>query len=209
MRMNSIGRRYLFPGEYRFLLFIPILTVVFISSLHAQSYNTAMGIRLGTEWGLTFKQRLANRLTGDIHLTNNFKPNGGSVDLLVQQHNPLISNRINIYYGGGLQVGWKNQDFGNNTTAGLNIVGGAEITLARINISWDLIPTINLYNMDRAIGFNSAVSVRYVIVKKKWEPFEKLRKKNKKKKKERARKRAKRQKEKKGNKPFNLKSLFE
>ena len=36
------------------------------SSLLAQSYNTAGGLRLGTDWGLTVKQRVYDNWTAEL-----------------------------------------------------------------------------------------------------------------------------------------------
>ncbi|MEL6941998.1 MAG: hypothetical protein AAFO82_04965, partial [Bacteroidota bacterium] len=41
----------------------------------AQGYDTTFGLRLGTEWGLTLKQRLAQRITaeGILQYSNRYK----------------------------------------------------------------------------------------------------------------------------------------
>ncbi len=151
------------------------LIILYGGEVTAQSYNTVGGLRIGSRWGLTFKQRIGDKLTLEVIATQKYSRQGGAVDLCIEKHNPLLFKRFNLYYGGGFQVGWKNQAHsgGDNLAYGLGLVGGAELTIARLNISWDLLPTINLYNNERPVVFNSAVSIRYVIVKRKrkWRLF--------------------------------------
>lgn len=138
-----------------------------------QSYNTAGGLRLGSEWGLTAKQRIAKRVTLEGIVQQGIFSGEGSGTLLAERHFPIASKRFNIYTGGGLHAGWQNtEDKIYEDPYGITLIGGAEITLARINISWDFKPAINIYGGDRKLYAHTGISVRYVFWKrdgmKKW-----------------------------------------
>lgn len=151
-----------------------LLTILSFAEANGQSYNTAGGMRFGSEWGLTFKQRLADRITAELMLTNNYKLYNGAVDLTFQFHNPVLSRRMNFYYGAGAQLAFKDEAVKDNGLAvGVDLIGGLEITINRLNISWDLTPTINVYNHDKPMHFSSAVSARYVINKRNLNPLKK------------------------------------
>jgi len=151
--------------------------------LLAQSYDSALGIRLGTEWGLTFKQRMAKRATLEGILQHNNKREETTITVLAEKHNPIIIRNVNIYYGGGLHKGWvaQNDEVGYEDPFGLTFIGGAEASLGRINVSWDFKPAINLIGGERTVYAETAVSIRYVINKR--ELFNRKKKKRKRKKK--------------------------
>lgn len=157
--------------KYILLFILSLLSI--IGQLSGQSYNTAAGLRFGSHWGLTMQQRLAKQVTAELQLTNNYKPYGGAVDLTIQKHNPMITRRFNFYYGAGTQLAWREVETKKGPAVGLNLVGGAEMTIGKLNLSWDLTPTIYVYNQDKSIQFNSAVSARYVLYRKKWNPLDK------------------------------------
>lgn len=165
----------------------------------AQSYNTAGGIRLGSDWGLTVQQRVAKRTTIEGILQAGGKSDLTSLTLMGEQHMPVITKRLNIYFGGGLHKGWyNNSDITFDDPFGLAFVGGAEFTLGRINLSWDLKPTVNLSGGEKSFYTQSGISVRYVMVKRKMELFDKKAKSKRKKQRQKS-------KNKKDKKPFNWK----
>lgn len=164
-----------------------------------QSYNTAGGIRLGSDWGLTVQQRVAKRTTIEGILQAGGKSDLTSLTVMAEQHMPIITKRLNIYFGGGLHKGWlNNNDTDIKNPIGAAFIGGAEFTLGRINLSWDLKPTLNLSGGERSFYTQSGISVRYVMVKRKSELFDKKARAKRKKKRQKA-------KDKKDKKPFNWK----
>jgi len=54
-------------------LLISLFSFLSILSLQAQSYNTALGVRLDTDWGVSLQQRIANKTTIEGLLQNSFK----------------------------------------------------------------------------------------------------------------------------------------
>lgn len=164
----------------------------FISSIFAQGYKTAGGIRLGTEYGITIKQRILDKSAIEGILQKSvLNDKTTMLTVLWEEHRKIIFKKINYYYGAGPHIGfWKSTDNEGNEinkkTVGATAIIGAEITLGRFNISYDFKPAIHLANADRVFNSQTAVSLRYVI---KENPRKKLfnrkeRKKNKKKKEE-------------------------
>jgi hypothetical protein len=70
--------------------------------------------------------------------------------------------------GAGPQIGWYEvqRDLPMQTSGGFSVIGGAEMTLGKISLSFDIKPNIHLINSQRFINVESAISVRAVIVKK-------------------------------------------
>lgn len=173
--------------------FVSILVLVFslTVSLQAQSYFTAGGLRMGTDWGLTIQQRVTKRTTVELILQSSFFRDEGMVTLLGERHTPLISRRFNLYIGGGLHKGWHTVKpiYGVDEPErpgpfGITAIAGAEMTIGRLNLSYDIKPALNITGGDKFAYLQSGVSARYVIAKKPfWEEQKKGRKNRHKKKK--------------------------
>lgn len=139
--------------------------------LTAQSYDASLGLRLGTEIGATAQLRLPvvhkNFVVEGIVLQS-LRRNEGTLTLLGKQHQNILSRRLNIFYGAGVHVGWTDEI---NTKTGevysrpLGIDGivGAEATFAKINVSYDFKPAINLGGDAFPFSVQTAISIRYVI----------------------------------------------
>lgn len=138
--------------------------------LNAQSYNTAAGMRLGTEWGLTVKQRVAKKTTLEAILQSSLQREEFTITLLGEQHYPLISRRLNVYAGAGLHKGWRTNTLeeGYQDPFGLSFVTGIEFTLGRLNLSYDFKPAVNISGGEKGFYSQTGVSMRYVLVKRKW-----------------------------------------
>lgn len=137
----------------------------------AQSYNTAAGMRLGTEWGLTVKQRIAKKTTLEGILQSSLQREEFTVTLLAEQHYPLISRRLNVYAGAGLHKGWHTSDLSEapyEDPFGLSFVTGIEFTLGRLNLSYDFKPAVNVSGGEKGFYSQTGVSMRYVVNKRKW-----------------------------------------
>ncbi len=144
-----------------------IASVFLPSLLFAQSYNTAGGIRLGTEWGLTLKQRIANHTTVEGIFQKGFNEDETIVTLLANQHFPLITRRFNLYFGGGLHKGWNtSEDVIYEDPFGISLVGGLEFTVGRLNLSWDFKPAFNLSGGTKDFYSHTGLSLRYVFWKR-------------------------------------------
>jgi hypothetical protein len=141
--------------------------------LLAQSYDTSAGLRFGTEWGLTVQQRVAEKVTIEGILQSNNKKGITAISVLGEKHWPVISKRFNIYAGAGPHFGFATKESGYKNPLGVSLVGGGEFTIARINLSYDIKPAINLVGGDKNVSFQTGISVRYVINKKEWNLFKK------------------------------------
>ena len=111
-------------------------------SLFSQSYNTSLGMRLGTDWGVTLNQRVLKRVTVEAIGQSSLQRDEFMLTGLGKHHFPIISRRFNIYFGGGLHKGW-NSNPEIQDPWGMDLVGGIEFTAARINISYDFKPAFN------------------------------------------------------------------
>jgi hypothetical protein len=152
------------PLRSLFLFLLPVFA-------SAQSYDIGLGMRLGTEWGVTGQLRLPfvhkNFVLEGIALSA-FQTEEGSITLLGKQHQPILSRRLNLFYGGGVHAGWSNEIDGEtgqtfNGPVGVTGIVGLEITLNRINLSYDYKPAVNLSGGASVVDLQTAVSVRYVL----------------------------------------------
>ena len=131
----------------------------------SQSYNTSAGMRLGTEWGLSLKQRVYESWTAEAILQTNRKKNESAITLIGLDHKAILSRRFNLFFGGGLHLPLQN-NMGSLRNDGFGIVGvgGIEFTLARLNFTWDYLPVF--IPSELSFRMQSAMSIRYVVQKR-------------------------------------------
>ncbi len=143
-------------------LFIAFL-IIGILNLSAQSYNTAVGLRLGTDWGLTIQQRVAKFTTVEAILQSSLGKEETSVSLLVEQHKRLISKRFNFYVGAGIQKGWSGEinSIDEGDPFGFPLIAGVEFTIKNLVLSYDFKPVINVLG-GSAFDLQTGLSLRYV-----------------------------------------------
>ncbi|NJL74460.1 MAG: hypothetical protein HC892_04865 [Saprospiraceae bacterium] len=136
--------------------------------VNAQGYDSAFGLRLGTEWGLTFQQRIAKRTTLEAIIQSSFRQDETTITLLGEQHYPILMRNFNVYLGGGLHKGWvtSGSESDYSDPFGVTLIGGAEIALGKLNLSWDFKPSINVVGGDSPIYAHTGISLRYVIDKR-------------------------------------------
>jgi hypothetical protein len=168
-------------NRFSFFFFL-LFTLGFHPSLQAQRYGTAVGIRVGNSdysrtVGLTAQQRVLKHVTLEGILQSDFNRNT-TLHVMLQRHHPIISKRLNYYYGGGVSSGWEesfvkdrnsNQiihTYGNNTT-GMDLIGGVELTVANTVISLDYKPNFNLSGREEFYRSQVGISARTVLVKSK------------------------------------------
>lgn len=162
-----------------------LLTLAIISSVsfaQAQRYGSAVGLRLGNNndyrtVGLTAQQRITKRLSIEAILQSDFKLNT-TFSALLEKHHPIISKRFNYYYGAGPSFGVEESfvkdpeskqilhTYG-NTTAGLDLIAGLELTVLNTVISVDYKPNINLVGREEFFRGQMGISARMVLVKSK------------------------------------------
>ncbi len=147
--------------------FLPVLLV-------AQSYDAALGIRVGTEWGATALLRLPQvhkNFVLETILLSAIGKDEGTVTVLGTQHQPLLSRRLNLFYGAGIHAGWNNEINGEtgqtfNGPKGITGIVGLEATVGKVNLSYDFKPALNVSGGESVLYTQTAVSVRYVIAKR-------------------------------------------
>ncbi len=144
-----------------------IFNVLFVFNISfSQSYFTAGGARLGTDWGLTFQQRFLKHTTGELIFQSSLVREELMLTGLAEHHFPLITKRLNVYLGAGFHKGFVTD----NTTVydspyGMTVIAGAEFTIARFVISYDYKPAFNFSGGENSWYSQTGVSVRYVFIK--------------------------------------------
>ncbi|MFC5623715.1 hypothetical protein [Algoriphagus winogradskyi] len=160
-----------------------ILVIFFsISLAKAQRYGTAVGLRFGNSnqyrtVGFTAQQRISKRLSIEGIIQSDFKLNT-TLSALMEKHHPIISKRFNYYYGIGPSIGVEESfvkdpetmqilhTYG-NSTVGLDLIGGLELTVLNTVISLDYKPNINLMGREEFYRGQVGISARMVLVKSK------------------------------------------
>lgn len=136
----------------------------------AQSYDAALGLRFGTEWGATAQVRLPvihKNFVAEGIVHSSLMRDEGHFTLLGKQHQNILTRRLNLFYGAGAHVGWTSEidpKTGDEFPApfGIDGVVGVEATFARVNVSYDFKPAVN-FRGESPIRVNSSLSVRYVL----------------------------------------------
>jgi hypothetical protein len=150
--------------------FLILTTILLINScIVAQHYKTAGGLRLGNEIGLTFQQVIGEKVTLEAIYSTRQSVSTHNFALLGERHFNLVSRRINFYGGAGGHFGLlKEAKPGYQHTAGVSAIGGMELTIKRLNFSFDYKPAINLVKGDNQSRFAGqfAVSARYIFVER-------------------------------------------
>lgn len=149
-----------------------ILGALLACSFHvaAQSYDISMGARFGTDMGVSYKQRVAKRVTLEGIVQSSFQREEAIVTVLAERHMPFLTRRLNFYTGGGVHKGWISVPESNPPVEdpfGVTLIAGVEFTIARINFSWDYKPAFNITGGEKRFYSQTGVSVRYVIKKRK------------------------------------------
>jgi hypothetical protein len=146
------------------LLFVVTLSL----TLKAQDYKTSLGLRAGYPYGLTIKHFLGETNAVEGILATNW---GGAVAMALYENEHWTGHYpgLNWFWGLGAHVGfWDNNPHIRSTYTGsvLGVDGilGLEYTFDEIplNLSLDILPSLNLIGDTNWGGIFSALSVRYV-----------------------------------------------
>jgi len=162
------------------LLLLIFLSLPILAS--AQRYGTAVGIRLGNNdygrtLGISAQQRILDKISLEGILQSDFNLNT-TLSLLLEKHNPIISKRFNYYYGAGVSFGREASTFKDevnkelvqtygNSTLGVDLIGGVELTVANTVISLDYKPNVNISGRNEFYRGQVGISARIVLVKSK------------------------------------------
>jgi hypothetical protein len=150
------------------LLCIAILFFLLTVAVNAQDYRTSLGIRAGIPYGLTVKHFLSETNAVEGILASRW--GGFSITGLYEnEHWTGEYPGFNWFWGVGAHIGfWDNNPYFNSTNTGAVIgvdgILGVEYTFDEIplNLSLDLLPSVNLIGSSSWNGINGALSVRYV-----------------------------------------------
>jgi len=185
-------------------LFLLVVCLGAVISLSAQTYNFAGGIRLGTEIGISLKARVANKLTIEGIIQSPINEEEAIISLLLEKHNSIMTKGFNIYYGGGVQKSFVTAEIREFDDAfGVVAIIGAEFNFARLNLSYDLKPAVNLVGGSAPLILQTGLSIRYIFDKRDFSIGDP--KKRAKKKKQKAKEKEKKAKEKEKNKRYKEK----
>jgi len=153
---------------------LPAFTLLLLScTLSAQSYKTAAGIRVDNGVHLTVQQYIINGWTaeGIVHTAVGSENLG--LTLMAEKHSKILFRNLNVYFGAGGHYYWQNEPTRNETNVidqdvyGLSFIGGAEISLGRINLALDWKPELHLSESSQTMGWNGAsISARYIFAKR-------------------------------------------
>ncbi len=153
----------------RIFIVIAILTTLTLTS-SGQDYRTSLGLRAGLPYGLTVKHFLGKYNALEGILASKW---GGFVitGLYENEHWTGEYPGLNWFWGFGAHVGF--WDAGRNPNIDATYVGsvigadailGLEYTFDEIplNLSLDLLPSVNLIGSTGWGGINGGLSIRYV-----------------------------------------------
>ena len=143
-----------------------LLPIVFI----AQKYNTIAGIRIADDFGISFAQRVANKLTVELNIQPGTFAGRQMTTIIAKQHYPLLTKRFNFFMGAGLysrKIPEVNIDIPQQkSTQGLALSFGAEFSIGKLSISTDYLPLVTLANNGSNQRFytTSGFSIRYILI---------------------------------------------
>ena len=150
-------------------LFLIIMVVGLATAAYAQDYNTGLGLRGGTGWGITLKHFVSqkNAFEGFLFAYNS----GFNVTGLYQYHNVAFDvDNLKWYVGFGGHIGsyghynYKgDKNHNNNFVLGVDGILGIEYTFteAPINVGLDWNPHLNLTGESGFFPGFGAISIRY------------------------------------------------
>lgn len=160
--------------NFRLLTAFTCLILFLNSPAFGQRYKTAAGIRIDDGLNLTFQQYITNGWTAEGILHTPIMSNNFGATLLAEKHHKILFRGLNFYAGGGVhyygvnQYGKGENAVDENNVWGLSGIGGAELSIGRINFAVDWKPELHLSgNEVKPFDWNGAsISVRYIIAKR-------------------------------------------
>ncbi len=148
------------------LLFAALLMTAFATTLNAQQYNTALGVRLGYDSGVTLKHFFAPASAGEFIFAAS--PHYFQLTGLYEYQQPIPgAPGLDWYVGLGAHIGGIHKDrdhYSSSFLLGADLIGGIEYVFpsAPFNISLDWKPSFNFTNSYNDYWFSGfALSLRY------------------------------------------------
>lgn len=135
-----------------------------LSTLSAQRYDKAIGLRVGNGSGITYQMRVSNRYTVETILQTDLSSKTDLIGLGQYHGRIFFQKRINWYTGGGLHLGSERD---NGFTFGPAIIFGLEMSVNSFNISADYLMMNYMLEHPKPYQHYGGVSVRYIFQKRK------------------------------------------
>ncbi len=133
-----------------------------LTSISAQEYDLATGVRVGKGIFLNLKKTIRDDISIEFFTgVNSLKHiDYYAIGALLQIHNELGVDRLYWYYGGGATVAFKDK-----THVGLTFNTGIDYSLDNlpINISFDYAPILSFREGLNFDWTNVGVSLRYIL----------------------------------------------
>ncbi len=153
----------------RFIFILLVSALITVTS-SAQDYRTGIGLRAGLPYGLTVKHFLNQTNAVEGILASRW---GGFVvtGLYEKEYWTGEYPGLNWFWGAGAHIGFWDAGYNPNINAtytgsviGIDAILGLEYTFDDIplNLSLDLLPSLNLIGSTGWGGINGAISIRYV-----------------------------------------------
>jgi hypothetical protein len=145
---------------------LSILLITYPLSISAQSYGTALGVRVADGFGFTLQQQVTVHTTAEVILQSGFKQKDVTLTAMGELHNSLLTRGFNFYLGGGVYHRWleKNENMivMDTNPWGISPVMGLELTMGKLNFSADFKPNIRLAGTGGdAFEWHTGISIRY------------------------------------------------
>ncbi len=138
-----------------------------ISTVSAQGYGTAVGVRLADGIGITLQQQVARKVTVEAIAQRGLSNKDVTLSILGQHHKNIIFNGFNVYVGGGFYHTWYAPDEKltqqKRNAFGVSPIIGAELKLGSFVLSTDLKPNIKLSGDGSGFEWRTGFSVRYIL----------------------------------------------
>ncbi|NJN33437.1 MAG: hypothetical protein HC817_03440 [Saprospiraceae bacterium] len=149
------------------LFFLIGLYPLSISTVSAQGYGTAVGIRLADGIGITLQQQVARKVTVEAIVQRGLSSEDVTLSILGEHHKNLIFNGFNVYVGGGFYRTWYAHDEKliqqQRNAFGISPIIGAELKLGSFVLSTDLKPNFKLSGDGKSFDWRTGFSIRYIL----------------------------------------------
>ena len=151
------------------VLFVTLFIFIPNSTIFAQKYNIAGGLRWGGDFGISVSERFAKHWTLEQNINSEDQYNYYSAFVVAKYHQPVVTSRINLFYGGGAGVVRVKEtpDYSEATSISALMQTGLELTVNRLNLYVALEPYFYNTNAGARFKMHKVFAVKYVIVKRK------------------------------------------
>ncbi|MBY5958916.1 hypothetical protein KUV50_12265 [Membranicola marinus] len=144
-----------------------LFSLLFLTSMgttQAQSYRWAAGLKLSKHMGISAVYSPKQQYSVEGIISKNLWTNEGGLSLIGRYHRKIISRGLNFYGGGGLHYGFYD-DVELNDFGGVILQGGAEISLGKTNLSFNLTPMVGIGSENVKLRIGSDFTLRYILKK--------------------------------------------